>query len=144
MWNQNAALTSVSQDAVDAVFSPWFTFIHLPLHLFVVLLIVTYSPEFGPNNATDGAHCENKMVWKMKINTENIFSLCLWAKTGLSWWLNVYLTGRYSCRRYHLSVIYPWFPSWTFPGFLSCTPRFSCPAPGRRLALTMGGLNLFI
>lgn len=45
-----------------------------------------------------------------------------------------HLRERCSCRRSRLSAICPGFPSWTFPGFLSYTPRFSCPPPEKRFA----------
>lgn len=44
------------------------------------------------------------------------------------------LRERCSCHRCRLSVTCLGFPSWTFPGFLFYTPRFSCPTPERRFA----------
>lgn len=53
----NEELTSVSQNAIDAVFRPWLVFLHRPLHdFFILLLILTSSTEFGAHDAADGAH----------------------------------------------------------------------------------------
>lgn len=53
----NHELTSVPQDAIDAVFGPWFVLLHLSLHHFVVILfIISNSAEFRAHDAADGAH----------------------------------------------------------------------------------------
>lgn len=55
--NIKRALTSVAQDAINGVFSPWVVFVHFSLHhLVVILFIITNSAELGSQDATDCTH----------------------------------------------------------------------------------------
>lgn len=63
--NTHEELTSVSQDAIDAVFRTWFVFLNCPFHhFFIVFLILTRSAEFGAHDAADGAHW---VRWKSSV-----------------------------------------------------------------------------
>lgn len=55
----SGSLTSVPQDALDAVFGPALVLLQLLLLDFVlVLLVVAFHPELSPHDATDGADCK--------------------------------------------------------------------------------------
>lgn len=55
----SGSLTSVPQDALDAVFGPALVLFQLLLLDFVlVLLVVAFHPELSPHDATDGADCK--------------------------------------------------------------------------------------
>lgn len=61
----SASLTSVPQDALDAVFGPALVLLQLLLLDFVlVLLVVAFHPELSPHDATDGADCKEVRVKK--------------------------------------------------------------------------------
>lgn len=62
------ALTSVSQDAFNAVFGPPVVVLQLFLLDFIlILLFVAFAPELTPHDATDGADCKKKFVQKAKV-----------------------------------------------------------------------------
>lgn len=55
-----AGLTSVSQDAIDAVFGPRLVFVHRPPHhLLLLFLFLTDAAEFRAHDAADGAHLKS-------------------------------------------------------------------------------------
>lgn len=55
----SGSLTSVPQDALDAVFGPALVLLQLLLLDFVlVLLVVAFHPELSPHDATDGTDCK--------------------------------------------------------------------------------------
>lgn len=60
--SSSSSLTSVPQDALDAVFGPpLVVLLLLLLDLVLVLLLVAFHPELAPHDAADGADCgENK------------------------------------------------------------------------------------
>lgn len=65
-------LTSVPQDALDAVFGPALVLLQLLLLDFVlVLLVVAFHPELSPHDATDGADCKKVRVKKWRKKTKN-------------------------------------------------------------------------
>lgn len=153
-----SALTSVAQDAIDGVFSPWVVLVHFPLHnLIVILFIITNSAELWSQDATDCAHFNRKGEIKMFrigrdvsastiVNSKKEFGVKFSPPLGYRLFFSISavfsrtqekvsdLRERCSCHRCHLSVTCLGFPSWTFPGFLFYTPRFSCPTPERRFA----------
>lgn len=56
--SSSSSLTSVPQDALDAVFGPpLVVLLLLLLDLILILLLVAFNPELPPHDAADGADC---------------------------------------------------------------------------------------
>lgn len=66
-------LTSVPEDALDAVFGPALVLLQLLLlQLVLVLLLVALHPELSPHDATDRADCEIAAIKKILIGITTI------------------------------------------------------------------------
>lgn len=75
--NWSSSLTSVSQDALDAVLGPPLVVLQLfLLHFLFILLIVAFPPELTPHAATDGAHCKSSFKkWKITNTYRCVFKI---------------------------------------------------------------------
>lgn len=95
--NSSSSLTSVSQDALDAVLGPPLVVLQLfLLHFLFILLIVAFPPELTPHAATDGAHCESSFrKWQLQTHTD------VFLKTKLRVMLKKYEMTLYKNRSKH-------------------------------------------
>lgn len=61
--NNSSSLTSVPQDALDAVFGPPLVVLQLLLlDLVLIFLLVASTPELPSHDAADGADCKQRKI----------------------------------------------------------------------------------